>query len=334
MEQISTILGLLAQTSIHAGTGQQTGVVDLPIQREGHNGWPCVFGSAVKGALRVRLEEQKVLQLKAKKKLKDSDKTNRYFYEEAQQCKDVLTVFGPPPRGDEAKHAGALMVTDARLLLFPVRSLTSQFKWVTCPAALRRFQLDYRRLSGVTLGWDVPEVSDGENTSVALVPEDSAPGHLFLEEYRFDTDSQQNLSGLITSLSRLMEPADAEEQLKKQLVVVSDDSFMHIVSHATPVNAHISIDSATKTVRDGQLWYEETLPPETLLYIGLSATDSRRGEVKKQDDKAKDAETGEMKADKVLGVVTDLFKGKPWLQLGGNETVGMGWCAVKQAEEV
>jgi len=32
-------------------------------------------------------------------------------------------------------------------------------------------------------------------------------------------------------------------------------------------------------------------------------------------------------------VVTDLFKindtDHPWLQIGGNETVGMGWCQVK-----
>jgi len=38
MQQANTILGLLAQTSIHAGTGSNTGVIDLPIQREGHNG--------------------------------------------------------------------------------------------------------------------------------------------------------------------------------------------------------------------------------------------------------------------------------------------------------
>jgi hypothetical protein len=30
----TAILGLLAQTSIHAGVGSQTGIIDLPIQRE------------------------------------------------------------------------------------------------------------------------------------------------------------------------------------------------------------------------------------------------------------------------------------------------------------
>ena len=43
------LLGLIAETQIHAGTGRATGVIDLPIMREAHTGWPCVFGSAVKG---------------------------------------------------------------------------------------------------------------------------------------------------------------------------------------------------------------------------------------------------------------------------------------------
>lgn len=312
MEQTSTLLGLLAQTSIHAGTGQQTGVIDLPIQREGHNGWPCVFGSAVKGALRVRMEQQKVVELK---QLNEIGKTNADYYEEAQKSEEVSVVFGPPPRGDELKHAGALMVTDARLLLFPVRSLTSQFKWVSCPAALRRLKADCQRLGVAEPTWGVIDVADSAAASLAVMPEGSAAEHLFLEEYRFETETQ-DLSALISSLAGLMATPDAEAQLAKQLVLVSDDSFMHIVSHSTPVNAHISINSATKIVHDGGLWYEETLPPETLLYIGLSANDSRH-------------DTAEMPADQVLGAVTGLFADKPWLQLGGNETVGMGWCAVQ-----
>ena len=82
------------------------------------------------------------------------------------------------------------------------------------------------------------------------------------------------------------------------------------------MNAHIAIESATKTVKGGALWYEETLPPETLLYVGLAAYQAR-----KQDS---DLNTPE----KVLTTVINLFTNKPWLQIGGNETVGMGWCAV------
>ncbi|MBN2887102.1 MAG: type III-B CRISPR module RAMP protein Cmr4, partial [Chromatiaceae bacterium] len=92
----TALLGLLAETAIHAGAGQNAGVIDLPIQREAHTAWPVVFGSAVKGALRALAEERQAPWLKA--------------------------VFGPETN-NASEHAGALLVGDARLLLLPVRSL-------------------------------------------------------------------------------------------------------------------------------------------------------------------------------------------------------------------
>ncbi|WML91636.1 type III-B CRISPR module RAMP protein Cmr4 [Thiothrix lacustris] len=292
MQQANTILGLLAQTSIHAGTGSNTGVIDLPIQREGHNGWPCVFGSAMKGALRTRAE------------------THYPRGPDGKLNPSVKFVFGPESNG-EIDHAGALMVSDARLLLLPIRSLTSQFKWVTCPDALKRFKRDAERFGMKALQETIPAVT-GDN---AVVPQQTKDGALFLEEYRFDA-KMQNLDGLIKSLANLMQRDDAETALQQQLVIVSNDMFAHLCQHATPVNAHIAIDSDTKTVRNGALWYEETLPPETLLYVGLSATKAR-------------AQNAEMPAESILGAVTGLFAQQPWLQVGGNETVGMGWCAIK-----
>lgn len=286
MTQANAILGLLAQTSIHAGTGSSTGVIDLPIQREGHNGYPCIFGSSMKGALRTRAE--------------------------AQSSKErVKCVFGPDTN-NASDHAGAIMVSDARLLLLPIRSLTSQFKWVTCPAVLKRYQQDAQRF-GQKPAFD--NITQSLTESNALVSTQATAGNLFLEEYRF-TATQHDLSKIITALAKLMGTADAEADLQRQLVIVSDDMFAHLCQHATPVNAHIAIESATKTVKSGALWYEETLPPETLLYVGLSATKAR-------------AQGAEMPAESILGAVTGLFTTKPWLQVGGNETVGMGWCAVQ-----
>jgi len=288
MQQANVILGLLAQTSIHAGIGSTTGVIDLPIQREGHNGWPCVFGSAMKGALRARAEAQ---------------------YGEKNDS--VKFVFGPDTN-NASEHAGALLVSDARLLLLPVRSLTSQFKWVTCPAALKRYHADAERFGVSVPEFDLPDIK----TEAAIVPQQTQYDSLFLEEYRFDAKAQ-NLDSLIETLAALMQRDGAEADLQQQLVIVSNDMFAHLSQHATPVNAHIAIDSDTKTVRSGALWYEETLPPETLLYVGLSANKARTKEAT-------------MAAKDILGAVTDLFSDKPWLQVGGNETVGMGWCAIKK----
>ena len=102
----------------------------------------------------------------------------------------------------------------------------------------------------------------------------------------------------------------------QRLVVVHDDIFSFLAGNATSVQPHIAIDSTTKTVKDGALWFEETLPPETLLYVPLTATASRR-------------KGGALTATQVLAQFEQLLPaGKNWLQLGGNETTGMGWCRV------
>lgn len=289
MSSVSALMGLYAQTSIHAGTGQGTGVIDLPIQREGHTGWPCVFGSAVKGALRARAESG------------------------ALDEQQIYAVFGPDTN-NASEHAGALAVGDARILLLPVRSLTTHFKWVTCPAVLQRFKADNRRLSLPEGDWTVPKIGK-EEEAVA-----TQAGDLFLEEYRFTTKAE-DLKGLIAHICTVTGETEGSvsEMLAAQLVIVHDSVFRHLCEQATPVNAHVAIDSKTKTVEPGALWYEETLPPETVLYVPLSAVSARR------------KESG-MDAAQVLQTFWSIFASHDFLQLGGNETVGMGWCRANLVE--
>lgn len=304
-KRANAMLGLLAQTSIHAGSGINTGVIDLSIQREGHNGWPCIFGSAVKGAMRAHAED-------------NQSKENEQPGSKGQGIRpeEIELVFGAGANKDEA-NAGAVAFGDARLLLFPVRSLTSQFKWVTCPAALQRYKNDAERM-GLQIDYTLATVPLTEE--LALVAETAAGDRLFLEEYRFNTQ-QQNLDQIINILSELMPSKDAEN-LRRQLVIVSDDMFSFMVQHATPVNAHNALDPETKTTKPGALWYEETLPPETLLYFTLSAAAARKREVSHT-------------AEAMRTAVTGFFpEGNAWLQLGGNETVGMGWCAIRIKQEI
>ena len=291
----NALIGLWAHASIHAGAGSSVDGVDLPIQREGHSAWPCVFGSSVKGALRAKAEDT-------------LGKDNA----------SIAFVFGPDSNSDNtSEHAGALLVSDAKLLLLPVRSLTSHFKWVTCPALLQRLVRDAQRL-GVKSVQDItlPDIAD----DVALVAGQNT-GNLFLEEYRFKINSQDlsALSALINQLTGI-----AVIDLTKQLVIVSDDQFNYLARYATPVTPHIAIDNDKKTVKTGALWYEETLPPETVLYFALSAHRSRA--------KVSEQNIG-LNEEQILHCITqDLFGASPYLQIGGNETVGMGWCKVTVVE--
>ncbi len=282
----SALLMLSSETPLHAGTGQSVAGIDLPIQREVHTNWPCVYGSAVKGALRARAFHDKM------------------------SGSDLTELFGPEHAAAAGErdnsHAGALLVGDARLLLLPVRSLQSCFKWVTCPAILKRFWRDAERLGLELPVLQLPTISGTEVLA-------STAGSLFLEEFRLQANTSELSDQLAELLAGLCGSTPDAGELKERLVITSDDIFSFLASNATAVNAHIAIDSASKTVKDGALWYEETLPPESLLYVPLTATASRR-------------KGSERKPAEMLELFAGLLKQRSWLQLGGNETTGMGWC--------
>ena len=285
----TALLLLTSETPLHAGAGQSVDGIDLPIQREVHTHWPCVFGSAVKGALRAHAEQRM-----------------------ASTSTAIADLFGPDHGGAQERdtsHAGALLVGDATLLALPVRSLQSSFKWVTCPQAITRFARTAERL-GLALA--LPVISQPAPDK-ALGQGDAK---LFLEEFRFEQSPDACIGALAKALAPLSGGALDEATLLQRLVVVHDDIFSFLARNATSVQPHIAIDSTTKTVKDGALWFEETLPPETLLYVPLTATASRR-------------KGGALTAAQVLEQFEQLLPaGKNWLQLGGNETTGMGWCRV------
>lgn len=284
----SALLMLSTETPLHAGTGQSVAGIDLPIQREVHTNWPCVYGSAVKGALRARAFH---------------DRMNK---------DDLTELFGPEhsaAAGErDSSHAGALLVGDARLLLLPVRSLQSCFKWVTCPAILKRFQRDAERL-GVTL----PPLQLPLSALAGTEALANTAGNLFLEEFRLQASASELIEHLAGVLACLCDGTPDARELQERLVIVPDDIFSFLASNATAVNAHIALDATSKTVKDGALWYEETLPPESLLYVALTATASRR-------------KGSERRPVEMLELFADLLEQRSWLQLGGNETTGMGWC--------
>ena len=289
MTNQTALLLLTSETPLHAGAGQSVDGIDLPIQREVHTDWPCVFGSAVKGALRAHAEQRMEPKSTA-----------------------ITDLFGPDHGGAQERdtsHAGALLVGDATLLALPVRSLQSSFKWVTCPQAITRFARTAERLG---LALTLPAISQPAPDK-ALGQGDAK---LFLEEFRFEQSPDACIGALAKALAPLSGGALDEATLVQRLVVVHDDIFSFLARNATSVQPHIAIKSDTKTVKDGALWFEETLPPETLLYVPLTATASRR-------------KGGALTAAQVLEQFEQLLPaGKNWLQLGGNETTGMGWCRV------
>ena len=51
-------LFLIVETPLHAGSGSDLGIVDLPIQREKHTDYPKIEASGLKGAIRETFRTQ------------------------------------------------------------------------------------------------------------------------------------------------------------------------------------------------------------------------------------------------------------------------------------
>src|SRR5690606_7164203 len=97
-----------------------------------------------------------------------------------------------------------------------------------------------------------------------------------------------------------------------RLVVVDDDTMSFVLDTATQIDARVRIDAKTGTVAQGALWYEESLPAESLL-LGLAMADCSR-------------KPGQpMSPQQVLPAA---LPGDEVVRLGCKATVGRGRCRV------
>lgn len=299
------MLYLYVETPLHAGVGSGLSSIDLPIQRERTTQYPMIQGSGVKGKLRSIAEDmvgRKVGTLTDER---------------------VTIMFGPKTTG--ADHAGALIAGDARILLFPVRSLSGVFAYTTCYDVLGRFKRDRER-SGNGLPWKMPTFVSGvpQKPPVALVTSTSqvsASGTIVLEEFSFQAQPSKDADDIANWIAQHALPDTHDywrEKLKQSLVILPDNDFRDFVLYATEIITRVRIDRETKTVEGGALWTEEHLPTDTLLYVPMYATDSR---------KARDKEKGE-KAIPSADILQDAMSLEDnqggYIQLGGDETVGRG----------
>jgi len=300
-----SLLFIHALTSLHPGSGTALGTVDMPVQRERHTNWPIIPGSALKGVLRDACRE---------KTLDGDAADSKRSRKEINEKDDILVAaFGPGKiEGEGDSHAGALSFTDARLLAYPVRSIKGVFAWVTCPAVLDRFNRDLK-LARRDLITNVPQPEKSKAYCKSDSPLLIGNNDLVLEEFDFqrggDADTVANRIATFVAADE-----NTRESIKKRLVILNDDDFTHFAQYATEVLARIGLDYEKKTVKDGALFYEEFLPPETIFYSVVIASESRFATVKKD----------------AAGILEYLGNNLPeYLQIGADETIGKGICAVR-----
>ncbi len=298
----AAIMFLHAATALHPGSGTALGVIDLPVEREPHTDWPLIPGTSLKGVLRDALRES----------LREKYPKRR----DADRAPEVTEIFGPPT-DTAADHAGALSLTDARILAFPVRSMKGVFAWITCTDVLTRFARDVR-LTGIgsspppaaSPGSDECFVARGSPLEIA------GQSGLLLEEFDFTAKAPPPDADTFLKAVAGMAFADPtrRDDFLKRVVILHPDAFTHFVRHSTHVRARIALDYETKTASDGALFYEEYLPPETILYSLLLATPGRG--------------SAATPASEVIRSVRRTVDSLPFLQIGAGQTVGCGICTV------
>jgi CRISPR-associated protein Cmr4 len=361
MFKISKLFFIIAETPLHPGSGGEvTGLVDLPIQRERHTNFPKIEASGLKGCIREAFSSLVELNTSQKQySLTETEKTKKLL-EKFPSLKDILQdekgkeikdkkgntlivynqtidlIFGP--EDTEEAHAGALAFTDARILLFPVKSLKGVFAWITCPMVLERFKEDLK-LIGENFNYSISEKIEEGNCWVSDGSTIIINNEIVLEEYTFKAEKKNKVEEIAKFFAQKIFPQQENdtykfwrEKLEKDLVILSDNDFEQFVTSSTEVITRTRIDDVSGTVKSGALWTEEYLPQDTILYSIAMASP-----VRVEKDEAKGvfkAETPDKEAEMVL----QFFElGIPnVIQIGGNQTIGKGIVRIqilKQEED-
>ncbi len=239
------------------------------MQREKHTEYPAVFSSAMKGSLRC-------------------------FFEWSRSSEtDINSIFGTEGSDQRDSVSGKVVFTDAKILLFPVRSSEGVFKWVTCPFVIERLKRDLKYI-------DI----DRDNTSVKI---DGYNGKSFkpynskviLEDFPITITEDSQVLDFINILTT---PHFNTDTLKGRLVIVSDDVFKTLVTTATQIIARNVLDNDTK--KSNNLWYEEVVPADAVFYTIMKPA------YRESND--------------VMSTLNNGIAGQI-LQIGGNETIGYGF---------
>lgn len=275
-------------TPLHVGTGRSTGDIDLEVARERATHWPVIPGSSVKGVLRDAVAR--------------SEKCNCKTDDEMKTDPTITALFGKSGKGENETQAGALCVSDLRLLLMPVRSFYGCFALVTCPLAIERFN-ELRAIA--KLDPIVTPTSPGDRECYVGDAGTLCPPNT-QKAYFEDIDLEVQQGDVAPLGKAILEALGAD--LQKRLAIVSDTLFCYYADIATEKTTKVTLEFERKSARTGGLRTEESVPPEAVFY-GLAQYQPINGT---------DAKTAK-------AMMPDL----EYLQFGGKSTTGQGLCHIE-----
>lgn len=285
----SSLFWIHAMTPLHVGAGRGLGYIDLPIVREKVTNFPYIPGSAVKGVIADHYNATE-----------DNRKNNP----------QLATAFGKADDRENDKgttsNSGSLVFTDARLVCLPVRSMLGTFAWCTSPTILRRLHRDITS-AGMTV--DVSCELNVSDEKAMVCPNNvvASDEKIYLEDLDIGFKTNDNAKKWADYIAKCLFDGSEREEFVKRFVILSDNIFNFLCETGTEVAAHIKIKEDTKTVADGALWYEESLPAESIL-MGILWCDKVYGNPVNTEEE----------------LLKSYAKDIPMLQFGGKATTGKG----------
>jgi len=288
-------------TPMHVGSGSDLGIVDMPIQREGHTNFPKIEGSSLKGSMREAFESD----------IQNVDKLLKTYISFGYDGTNIKSLPSAVQTAFEDKKnqefAGALGFSDARILLFPIKSAKNIFAWVTCPLVLNKFVKDLK-ISDNEQGFTIVKNSITNDSKINI-----DNGSVILEEYQISVSKENDTQQIAEFLAEELD----KEEIKEKLIILSDDDFKDFITLSTEVITRTKIDNQTGVVANGALFTEEYLPSETIMY-SLALTSPTMVNITQIQNLSTDDEVMKFFTETVPSII----------QIGGNATIGKGIVSI------
>jgi CRISPR-associated protein Cmr4 len=278
---LADIFIIEALTHLHVGSGKTGGAIDLPVQRD-ENGYPCIYASSLKGALKTSLLHGAMKMGHSKDKALDL----------------VRALLGSEP-GDEESFQSSVAILDAYLLAMPARSLKGVYAYVTTPTLLRKFKQYLDLYSAIHFGTSkdasaspsqnvtsnsqppLSQISDTLETLIEEADNLSENQYMCLQYNNHNNLCEkiqiQDMNNKIVLVEDMvLDPYQSKTNLdannlknlydnlsitEKPLIVLNDTTGKEVIDRSILVLAHVSLDE-NKTVDNGP-WTTEYIPSKT-----------------------------------------------------------------------
>ena len=252
------VFTITAKTNLHVGSGSQNyGIIDNMVQRDPLTGFPCIYSSSLKGAIReyfryyLKQGDTKIEQEEAEKFL-----FHVFGFAKEKAIENEETPPNNPVSQKIEQQPGKYRFLQADLLSIPVRSDKRLFYRTTCPYLLSNLKdslSQYKSHLGSNYSSAIEEVNSALFSNVNAIHFDQSEA--VLEE----TDIKAKPKPATPHLSQLNEMAG------KELAIATDLEFAELVSDFhLPVIARNNLTDGRST----NLWYEQVLPSETRFWFG------------------------------------------------------------------